>query len=108
MTSFLEDKDAIRDLLSEYCHYTDSGEHDKRASLFTEEAIFDGMQGRVTGRKAIEQFVGSIFPSPGGPARKHCTLNSLIKVHGDTAEATSYLIIVREGKDGPVVVFAGR
>ena len=39
MASLLEEKDAIRDVLSAYCFYMDNGEFDRWAALFAEDGM---------------------------------------------------------------------
>ncbi len=98
MASVLEEKDAIRDLMSAYCFYVDNGEFEKFANLFTADAIFEaGPLGKLQGREAIRNFVAGAVPRAGeGPARKHCTLNHLIRVDGNEAHANSYIVVLRE------------
>ncbi len=110
MASILEDKDAIRDLMSAYCFHVDDGEFDKFAGLFTGDGIFEpGPQGKYEGRDAIRAFIASVVPVRGeGPARKHCTMNHMISVNGSEARANSYIIVVRESDDGIVTSLAGR
>jgi len=110
MASLLEEKDAIRDLMSAYCFHVDSGDFEKFAALFTEDAIFDaGALGKPQGREAIHKFIASAVPRPGeGPARKHCTLNHLIRVGGAEANADSYIIVLRESDGGIIPSLAGR
>ena len=110
MASQLEEKDAIRDLMSAYCFYVDNGEFDKFANLFTENGIFEaGPLGKLQGRKAIRDFITAQVPRPGeGPARKHCTLNHVIRVEGSEAHADSYIVVLRESSGGILASLAGR
>lgn len=110
MASVLEEKDAIRDVLSAYCFHVDNGEFDQWAALFTEDGIFDaGPLGKRQGRAAIKNFITKAVPRQGeGPARKHCTMNSLIEVTGAEAKADSYIIVVREAEQGILTSLAGR
>jgi ketosteroid isomerase-like protein len=110
MASLLEEKEAIRDLMSAYCFYVDNGEFEKFAALFTADAILEaGPLGKLQGRKAIHQFIASSVPRQGeGPARKHCTLNHLIRVNGAEAQADSYIIVLRESDSGIMASLAGR
>ena len=109
--SILEEKEAIRDLLSAYCFHVDDCEFDKFAGLFAEDAIFEpGPQGKYQGRKAIRDFIASVVPRAGeGPARKHCTMNHLIIVNGSEATANSYIVVLREADGGGIIPsLAGR
>jgi ketosteroid isomerase-like protein len=110
MASELEEKEAIRDLMSAYCFHVDNGEFDQFVGLFTEDAIFEaGPFGRLQGRRAIYEFINGQVPRPGeGPARKHCTLNHVIRVHGIEARADSYIVVLRESSAGIMASLAGR
>ena len=108
--SILEEKDAIRDLMSAYCFHVDEGEFDKFAGLFASDATFEpGPQGKYQGRDAIRKFIESVVPRAGeGPARKHCTMNHLITVNGSEAQAHSYIVVVREADGAIIPSLAGR
>jgi uncharacterized protein (TIGR02246 family) len=110
MASTLEDKDAIRDLMSAYCFCVDEGEFDQFAGLFTNDGTFEpGPQGKYQGRKQIREFIASVVPLRGeGPARKHCTMNHMIKVNGSEAHALSYIVVVRESEGEIITSLAGR
>jgi len=112
MASELEEKEAIRDLMSAYCFHLDNGEFDQFAGLFTEDAIFEaGPFGKLQGRRAIFDFINAQVPHPGeGPARKHCTFNHVIRVSGGEARADSYIVVLREtsGGRGIIASLAGR
>lgn len=110
MASELEDKEAIRDLMSAYCFYVDQGEFEQFAGLFTEDAIFEaGPFGKLQGRRAIYDFINAQVPRPGeGPARKHCTLNHIIRVNGTEARADSYVVVLRDSAAGIIASLAGR
>ena len=106
----LEEKEAIRDLMAAYCFHLDNGEFDRFAALFTEDAIFEaGPFGRLEGRRAIHDFITAQVPRPGeGPARKHCTLNHVIRVSRNEARADSYVVVLRESSSGIIASLAGR
>lgn len=110
MLSVSEEKDAIRDLMSAYCFYVDNGEFEQFAGLFTADGIFEtGPLGKLKGRKAIQDFIGAHVPRAGeGPARKHCTMNHLIRVNGNEASADSYIVVLREADSGIIAALAGR
>jgi uncharacterized protein (TIGR02246 family) len=110
VASILEEKEAIRDLMSAYCFHVDNGEFDKFAALFAEDGVFEaGPLGKLRGRSAIREFIGAQVPNAGeGPARKHCTLNHLIRVDGLEAMADSYIVVLRESDQGIIASLAGR
>ena len=110
MASELEEKEAIRDLMAAYCFHVDNGEFDQFANLFTENGIFEaGPFGKLEGRSAIYDFISAQVPRPSeGPARKHCTLNHVIRIDGNQARADSYVVVLRECPSGIMASLAGR
>ncbi len=110
MITVLEEKEAIRDLMSAYCFHVDNGEFEKFAGLFTTDGIFEsGPLGKLQGRKAIHDFIAAHVPRAGeGPARKHCTMNHMIRVNGNEAHADSYIVVLREADVGIIASLAGR
>jgi hypothetical protein len=88
----LEDIEAIKKLKARYCAYCDDHYNaDGLASLFTEDAIWDGGEhlSRNVGREAIRTFFQG---SPNRlPFAIHHVTNPLIEVHGDTASGRWYL-----------------
>ena len=69
--SLLEEKDAIREVLAEYCFRLDGGDYDGMAALFTEDGTWDTAFGKGTGRAAIAQHARDIRARAGDnrPAR---------------------------------------
>ena len=55
--SLLEEKDAIREVLAEYCFRLDGGDYEGMAGLFTEDGTWDTAFGKGTGRAAIAQLL---------------------------------------------------
>jgi uncharacterized protein (TIGR02246 family) len=109
MSSVLEDKDAIRELLANYCFHVDGGDFDKWAGLFTEDATFDvGPLGKVQGREAIRKFVGTRNTAGQPTPYKHCTINSVIRVNGNEAHAESYIFVLNGGEHAITTSVAGR
>jgi 3-phenylpropionate/cinnamic acid dioxygenase small subunit len=102
--SELEDKDAIRDLLSLYCVCMDNGRWREMAALFTADGDWNG----TVGRAAIEAKVAAIVPTPeAGPRRIHFLSNVIIRVNGAEAEAHSNWLVVRASDGGPILGAAG-
>ena len=56
MPSAIEEKDAIREVLAEYCFALDGGRYDEMAALFTEDGTWDTAFGAANGRAAIAGF----------------------------------------------------
>lgn len=56
-----EDIEVIKQLKARYCLYVDTGEPDKVADLFVEQAVWDGgVVGRYEGREAIRTFMRNL------------------------------------------------
>jgi hypothetical protein len=76
VTIWLEDKDAIRELLAEYCFHLDGYRLGELAGLFGDDGEWNSRYGQATGREAIERLLLSIVPTPRiGQRRKHFTTN---------------------------------
>ncbi len=67
MASELEDKDAIREVLGEYCFRLDGGQFDQMAALFTEDGTWDTAFGSATGRPAIAAQAARLRTGPPQP-----------------------------------------
>jgi ketosteroid isomerase-like protein len=87
----LEDIESIKKLKARYCAHCDNNyDADGVASLFTEEAVWDGGSfGKHNGREAIRTFfrgAPQIFPFA-----IHQVMNPIIEVKGDQATGSWYL-----------------
>jgi SnoaL-like domain len=106
--SALEDKDAIRELLAEYCFLLDSYRLKEFGQLFVEGGEWISRNGSATGPAGIETFLRQLVPEPGpGTRRKHFTANIIIRLNGDQAEVTSNFLVVRDTGSGPAIAVAG-
>jgi hypothetical protein len=109
MTTVFEEKDAIRELGARYCFLIDGARYDEWANLFAEDGQFAvaGMFEHA-GRTAIRSFTASIpLDAKGRPGFKHCVLNQIIDVDGDSASGECYFLLLRDGKPLSVDI-AGR
>src|ERR1051326_8766631 len=91
MANVLEEKDAIREVLGEYCFRLDGGEFDGMAALFTENGTWDTAFGKATGRAAIAELARSLRqrgPQP-RPRGIHLVTNIVIALEGDRARVRS-------------------
>jgi 3-phenylpropionate/cinnamic acid dioxygenase small subunit len=106
--SLTDEKEAIRELFSEYCFRMDDGLYRDVAELFTEDGEWTASYSHARGREEIAAMLArNIPPRQSGVTRKHFVLNSLIRVAGNTATArASYLVFVGRG-GGPEPVVAG-
>jgi len=109
MTTLSEEKDAIRELLSEYCFCLDGGRFAEMAALFTQEGVWHTAFGKATGRDQIETLVRKLHAMrpAGAPRGVHLVANLVIKVGGEAAGVLSNWVVVQNGPAGPVVGSGG-
>ena len=106
MTTPIEDKDAIRELLSEYCFRMDDFRFAELGALFTADGEWIARYARARGPAEIASLMTSNIPAE--PKRKHFITNSLIRLDGDRANArTSYLVVLQAAGSGLVPSIAG-
>ena len=111
--SSLEEKDAIREVLAEYCFRLDGGDYDGMAALFTEDGTWDTAFGKGTGHAAIAQLARDIRARAGDnrPRAIHLVTNIAITLAGDPepqeAEVRSNWIVVQNSPDGPKIGSGG-
>jgi SnoaL-like domain len=105
MTSVIEEKDAIRELMANYCFRCDERDPDGLAALFSEDAIWDG---GAFGRKNREELKEFLLASTGAEHRiRHLTANEMITVNGTSAKAQCYFTVLKLGEGQPEVFFSG-
>lgn len=110
MPTALEDREAIRELLAEYCFRLDECRFAEFGDLFTETAEWGPERlPKARGPAAIADLVASIVPVKGeGPVRRHLTTNIVIRFEGaDAARVKSNFLMVRESEAGPLLAIAG-
>lgn len=94
MTTPIEDKEAIRELFSEYCFRMDDFGFAELGALFTEDGEWIAPYARARGPAEIAALMARNIPAE--PRRKHFIMNSLIRLDGDRAGArTSYLVVLQ-------------
>jgi 3-phenylpropionate/cinnamic acid dioxygenase small subunit len=99
----VEDKDAIRELMAEYCFRLDDGRYDDMAALFTEDGSWDTAFGKATGRAAIAKLAADIRARAGAdrPRAAHLVTNIVITLEGDRAAVRSNWMVMQNSPDGP-------
>ena len=109
MSSAPEDKDAIREVLAEYCFRLDGGRYDDMAALFTEDGTWDTAFGKGTGRAAIAGLARDIRARAGDnrPRAIHLVTNITIALDGEQAEVRSNWTVVQNSPDGPKIGSGG-
>ena len=106
MSTAVEDKEAIRELLASYCFCIDRGDPEGLLVQLAEDCVWDGGPiGRYEGA-GLRQFLTAAV-SGGERKRRHFLANEIITVTRDTATARSYLLVVNVAEAGPSLGFAG-
>lgn len=109
MPSALEEKDAIREVLAEYCFALDGGRYDDMAALFTADGTWDTAFGTATGRTAIAQLARDIRSRAGDnrPRAIHLVTNIVVALAGEEADVRSNWTVVQNGPQGPKIGSGG-
>ena len=109
MPTALEEKDAIREVLAEYCFRLDGGRYDEMAALFTKDGTWDTAFGAASGRAAIAQQARDIRAKAGDnrPRAVHLVTNIVITLDGAQAEIRSNWTVVQNSPDGPKIGSGG-
>ena len=108
MPSDLEEKDAIREVMAEYCFRLDNDRFADMAALFTEDGTWDTAFGKGTGRAEVEALVQRIRQSATvRPRAIHHVTNIVIKLEGSSAKIFSNWMTVQNSEQGPKIGSAG-
>ena len=109
MASILEEKDELRDLVTRYCLYIDSGRYDDWVATFTEDGVFDSpILGRWQGKASLKQFTEKYRTWTGNHQPRHCIMNVLINVEGTHATGECYLLMTHASEGKTELVISGR
>jgi ketosteroid isomerase-like protein len=101
----LLDKDAIRDLLHQYCFCMDAGQFQELGRLFADDGEWIAPYRQARGPADIAAWL--IQSVPASPKRMHYAMNTVIAVSGDTATAKSNYLVTVEGPAGPEASVCG-
>ena len=109
MPSALEEKDAIREVLAEYCFRLDDGRFAEMSALFTENGTWDTAFGRATGRTAIADLARDLRERAGDqrPRAAHLVTNISIALDGASARVRSNWTVVQNSPEGPKIGSGG-
>ena len=109
MATALEDKDAIREVLADYCFRLDDGRFAEMAALFTDDGTWDTAFGKATGHAAIEQLARSLREGGTQPRPRgiHLVTNIVIALDGERADVRSNWTVVQNGAHGPQIGSGG-
>lgn len=105
MPDSAEDKEAIRELLHRYCFYMDRHLFADLGELFAPDGEWIAPYDHAVGPAAIEALLRRNVPV--SPKRMHFTMNSVISLDEDRAEAESNYMVVLEGEGGLVPSVCG-
>ena len=96
MSTTANDKEAIQELLYRYCFNMDRHRFVELGELFAADGEWIAPYARATGPEAIAALMARNVPQT--PGRMHFTMNSIISMDGDRAEAESnYLVVLQSG-----------
>jgi 3-phenylpropionate/cinnamic acid dioxygenase small subunit len=109
MPTAVDDKDAIRELLAEYCFRLDDGRFAEMAALFTEDGTWDTAFGKAVGHAAIAALAQSLRERAGAarPRAVHLVTNIVIALDGDRARARSNWMVIENNAAGPKIGSGG-
>ena len=109
MPSALEEKEAIREFLAEYCFRLDDGRFAEMAALFTENGTWDTAFGRATGRAVIAELARDLRERAGDqrPRAAHLVTNISIALDGAIARVRSNWTVVQNSPEGPKIGSGG-
>jgi 3-phenylpropionate/cinnamic acid dioxygenase small subunit len=109
MPSAVEEKDAIREVLAEYCFRLDDSRFEEMATLFTEDGTWDTAFGKVTGHKAIAELARSLRARVAEPRPRavHLVTNIVIALDGERATVRSNWMVMQNSPEGPRIGSGG-
>ena len=109
MPTAVEDKEAIREVLAEYCFRLDDGRFAEMAALFTEGGTWDTAFGKATGRAAIAELSSSLRTRAQQPRPRavHLVTNVAITLDGEHARVRSNWMVMQNDPQGPRIGSGG-
>ena len=109
MPSAVEEKDAIREVLAEYCFLLDDGRFAEMAALFTEDGTWDTAFGKATGRPAIAELARRLRTRVAEPRPRavHLVTNIVIALEGERATVRSNWMVMQNSPEGPRIGSGG-
>jgi SnoaL-like domain len=109
MPTAIEEKDAIREVLAEYCFRLDEGRFADMAALFAEDGTWETAFGKATGRAPIAELAHRIRAQAAEPRPRgvHLVTNVVIRLDGARAHVRSNWTVVQNSPHGPRVSSGG-
>lgn len=93
----IEDLEAVRRLLADYCFFTDARDHVRLCELFTDDFALTGIFGDYHGKEGMRQL--HISRGPGWSPLRHLLINAVIDLDDDRGTGRSYIITL-DHRDG--------
>jgi uncharacterized protein (TIGR02246 family) len=91
----LEDRVAIQDLFTRYCCALDDGEIETVVGCFTGDAILKSPVIDISGHDEIRAFAGRFAAQrAAGSQFRHMVSNIAVRINGNRAAATAYLLVL--------------
>ncbi len=96
MTSIAEDELAIQELASIYANAMDSGDIETWLQTWDDDGVWEGSMGKYEGKEKL----ANLLPDLGARVigKRHLMTNFVIRVNGDHATQTCYLMIIDRNK----------
>ena len=109
MPTAVEEKDAIREVLAEYCFRLDDGRFAEMADLFAEDGTWETAFGKATGRAAIAELARSLRARAQEPRPRavHLVSNVAIVLDDERATVRSNWMVMQNSADGPKIGSGG-
>ena len=108
MPTAVEEKDAIREVLAEYCFRLDDGRFAEMAALFTEGGTWETAFGKATGRAAIAELARSLRArADPRPRAVHLVTNIVIALEGERATVRSNWMVMQNSPEVPKIGSGG-
>jgi ketosteroid isomerase-like protein len=106
MVGTVIDKVEIVEILARFDLAVDSGDIEAYAALWTENAVLETNGTTARGQEALRAFLVEHRKTL-GRGRRHLSLNPVVlSAEGDSATATSYMVVI-EAEKAPAVVASG-
>ena len=101
----LEAIEAIRTLMSTYCHGIDKHDADTFMSIWAQDAVYNLPRGEGVGIDGVRALVEKVWVQV--PQCHHHITNPVIKVDGDTAVAKTDVFYFRQTQDDYFTLLSG-
>jgi ketosteroid isomerase-like protein len=102
----VNDYEAIRRLLADYCFGTDTGDTDRWTGCFADDIVWDGGAfGRFEGLENARAYHRSA--GDGSKNFRHVNTNAVIDIEGESATVRSYIQVYDQSGPTPAIAFSG-